>query len=88
MAKRLRGRAGMAQRIRRLKLTHGLCEDCAAEKRTEVATVVDHIIPLSQGGSDEDDNTRNLCNEHHTLRTAEQFGLKRKARIGNDGWPI
>jgi 5-methylcytosine-specific restriction protein A len=84
---RLRGRAGQAQRIRRLKRTHGLCEDCSREERTEVATVVDHIVPLALGGSDEDSNTRNLCKLHHEMRTAEQFGHRAKVRIGNDGWP-
>ena len=87
MAERLRGRAGKAQRLRRLKRTHGLCEDCTAEGRTEVANVVDHIIPLSLGGSDEDDNTRNLCHEHHSIRTGEQFGFKCRPNIGKDGWP-
>lgn len=87
MVERLRGRAGMAQRERRLRRTHGLCEDCTAEGRTEVAHIVDHIIPLAKGGSDDDDNTRNLCHLHNGLRTAEQFGFKAKARIGADGWP-
>lgn len=84
---RLRGRAGQAQRTRRLKRTQGLCEDCTTQGRTEVAHVVDHIIPLAKGGSDEDSNTRNLCHYHHALRTAEQFGHKAKVRIGADGWP-
>ena len=84
---RLRGRAAVAQRVRRLKRTHGLCEDCLACGATQVATAVDHIIPLALGGSDEDDNTRNLCDYHHQLRTAEQFGRIKRAAIGNDGWP-
>jgi 5-methylcytosine-specific restriction protein A len=84
---RLRGRAGQAQRIRRLKRTHGLCEDCITQGRVEVATVVDHIIPLALGGTDEDSNTRNLCKLHHETRTAEQFGHRAKVIIGNDGWP-
>ncbi len=47
----------------------------------------DHIVPLAHGGSDEDSNIRSLCREHHLMRTAEQFGLRRKVRIGADGWP-
>jgi 5-methylcytosine-specific restriction protein A len=84
---RLRGRAGQAQRLSRLRRTSGLCEDCATEGRVEVATVVDHIIPLALGGSDDDANTRNLCKRHHEQRTAEQFGHRKKVTIGADGWP-
>ncbi|MFD1103706.1 HNH endonuclease [Sphingobium olei] len=47
---------------------------CLAQGRTELATRVDHIDPLALGGSDEDDNTRNLCEPHHKQVTAEQFG--------------
>jgi 5-methylcytosine-specific restriction protein A len=67
--------------------TKGLCEDCEAEGRYIPATIVDHIIPLAHGGSDEDDNTRNLCKRHNEKRTAEQFGFKAKVEIGADGWP-
>lgn len=74
MTERLRGRAGQRQRRRRLKRTNGLCEMCLAEGRTEAATKVDHIKPLAKGGSDEDSNTRNLCDPHHKQVTVEQFG--------------
>ncbi len=39
-----------------------------------MATVVDHIDPLALGGSDDDENTRNLCDPCHLEVTAEQFG--------------
>jgi 5-methylcytosine-specific restriction protein A len=88
---RLRGRAGQAQRLRRLKRTNGLCERCLAAGRTTVATVVDHIKPLAHGGSDEDDNTRNLCDPCHLEVTAEQFGhevRRGKPGVGADGRPL
>lgn len=72
--KRLRGRAGVAQRLRRLKRSNGLCEMCLAEGLTRPADVVDHIRPLALGGLDVDDNTRNLCDPHHKRVTIEQFG--------------
>lgn len=85
MTPRLRGRAAVEQRKRRLKRTNGLCERCLP--RVTAATVVDHITPLAHGGSDEDENTRNLCKTCHDAVTAEQFGHKQKPEIGLDGWP-
>lgn len=85
---RLRGRAGVEQRRRRLARSSYLCEDCQADGRTRLADVVDHIVPLAKGGPDTDDNTRNLCHDHHRARTAEQFGHRAPPqRIGLDGWP-
>lgn len=87
---RLRGRAGQKQRDRRLKRTNYLCEDCQAEGRVTLATVVDHIIPLSKGGPDTDENTRNLCDDHNLKRTAEQFSHHQapRQRIGVSGRPL
>jgi 5-methylcytosine-specific restriction protein A len=50
--------------------------------------VVDHIKPLAHGGSDEDDNTRNLCGDCHYEVGGEQFGHRIKPKIGEDGWPV
>jgi 5-methylcytosine-specific restriction protein A len=84
---RLRGRAGKEQRRRRLARTGGLCERCQSRGRVVVATVVDHIKPLALGGSDEDSNTRNLCDPCHTDVTAEQFGHEATVAFGADGLP-
>jgi 5-methylcytosine-specific restriction protein A len=87
MAVRLRGRAGMSQRRRRLA-NEPLCRDCMERGKVTAATVPDHVIPLAKGGSDTDDNIRCLCASCHTQRTAEQFGYKVRNEIGLDGWPI
>ena len=88
MAERIRGRAGMAQRKRRLD-AEPLCRDCKAEGKVRAATVPDHIIPLSKGGGDDDSNIRCLCAECHDKRTREQFGQKAaKVATGIDGWPV
>lgn len=88
MVERLRGRAGMAQRARRLA-AEPLCRDCLAETppRVTPSTVPDHIKPLSQGGEDDDSNIRCLCADHHRVRTAEQFGHAAPIEFGMDGWP-
>ena len=89
MPERLRGRAGVKQRDQRKQRTNYLCEMCNAKGRTQLAEVVDHIVPLSKGGSDEDSNTRNLCTPCHAEVTAKQFGYKEPRKlIGLDGWPI
>lgn len=87
MAVRLRGRRAVAQRLRRLQ-AEPLCRDCAAQGIVREATVPDHIVPLTKGGSDDDSNIRCLCADCHQARTAEQFGLRRTVGTGADGWPI
>lgn len=87
MVERLRGRAAVAQRKRRLERTHYLCERCAERGVTRVADVVDHVKPLALGGDDSDDNTRNLCNDCHYEVGGEQFGYRVKQRITLSGWP-
>jgi 5-methylcytosine-specific restriction protein A len=72
--KRRRGRAGQRDRARRMARTKGLCEHCLAEGRTQLATVVNHKVPLARGGEDVDENTENLCARHDELVTAQQFG--------------
>lgn len=87
MAERLRGRRGVAQRLRRLR-AEPLCRDCASAGIVREATVPDHIVPLARGGSDEDSNIRCLCAECHAKRTAEQFGQRKTVAVGPDGWLI
>ncbi len=87
MAIRTRGCRAVVQRLRRLQ-AEPLCRDCAARGIVREASVPDHIMPLSLGGSDEDSNIRCLCADCHQARTAEQFGLRRTVGIGPDGWPI
>lgn len=87
MAERLRGRAGVEQRKRRLH-AEPLCRDCKAKGRVTLATVPDHITPLALGGSDDDSNIRCLCDLCHKTRTAEQFGQRKRVAYGVDGWPV
>jgi 5-methylcytosine-specific restriction protein A len=79
----------MRQRLRRL-VQEPVCRDCAAKGLFRLATVPDHIVPLSMGGTDDDSNIRCLCNECHLKRSAEQLGYRyrKRVRIGLDGWPI
>jgi len=84
---RLRGRAGVEQRRRRLA-AEPECRDCREVGKRTPSTVPDHIIPLALGGTDDDSNIRCLCAEHHRIRTAEQFGREAWRGVGPDGWPL
>lgn len=73
---------------RRLKLLQKepLCRVCAAKNLTMPAQEVDHIIPTSLGGSNDDDNLQPICRKCHEVKTAQENSFK--MQIGEDGFPI
>ena len=89
---RVRGQALQTVRAAHFRL-HPLCVHCRAEGRVEVATELDHIVALVNGGLDFDqddgDNRQGLCREHHAKKTAADLGYEYIARseVGLDGWP-
>ena len=82
---RLRGRRATEQRLRRLR-NEPLCRICASKGIVRASAVPDHIKPLSQGGSDDDNNIRCLCHQCHRDVTAEQFRYRTRQSIDDDGW--
>lgn len=60
-----------------------LCEECLLNNIIKPAEHVHHIIPFSQGRTDEErwkllldeDNLMSLCVHHHTLKHKEMHGL-------------
>ena len=63
---------------RRILRRDGLtCQLCGT---TTAALVVDHIIPTSQGGRDDDDNLRSLCERCHEPKSKRErvAGFERK----------
>jgi len=85
---RVRGRKGVAMR-KRFLYGEPLCRHCAAKGLTTLATQVDHITALVNGGSDDDGNKQPLCDECHKVKTAADIRLiSKKVRIGLDGWPV
>lgn len=73
----------------------GICQECkrsGAINRDSIATIVDHITPLSQGGTDDMINLECQCTAHARAKTAREAaharGHRVKTAIGEDGWPI
>ena len=86
-AERVRGRAGVAQRARRLS-DHPLCRTCQKAGRIVATAEIDHVVPLSRGGADDDDNVQGLCAECHRRKTAAEQPPRRIGQaVGADGWP-
>ena len=83
---RVRGRKAVETR-KRILYGEPLCRHCAAKGLTTLATQVDHVIALVNGGSDDDNNKQPLCDECHKVKTAADMGHKQRLTIGIDGWP-
>jgi 5-methylcytosine-specific restriction protein A len=75
---RLRGRAAVDRRARWLSL-HPLCVECEKVGRATAADVVDHAIPLWEGGKDDESNFQSLCQTPcHDAKTSAE--ATRRAR--------
>lgn len=81
------GRAWMRRRKEVLERDAYLCVACRAKGRITDATEVDHIIPLSKGGTDDAHNLQSLCGPCHESKTAADCGRRKPIRIGVDGYP-
>lgn len=61
------------RKLRTLVLTgEPLCRECAAAGAVVQATVVDHILPLAQGGTDAMSNLQPLCATCHNRKTMRE----------------
>ena len=64
---------------------------CERKGRVSLATQLDHIVALTNGGLDFDKDpgqAQGLCTECHEDKTRQDLGQRVKKRIGPDGWPI
>ena len=52
-----------------------------------LAKELDHVIPITKGGEDIEDNWQGLCIDCHKDKTRKDNGWKEKPTIGLDGWP-
>ncbi len=74
---RQRGRAWMTRRARWLS-EHPLCCHCQQAGRVSQADEVDHVVPLWDGGRDDESNYQSLCVPCHKAKTAGEAA--RRAR--------
>jgi 5-methylcytosine-specific restriction protein A len=74
VVERKRGWAGVQDRNRIRARDHGQCQQCIREQREHISNghEVDHIVPLADGGTDDDDNKETLCDEHHKAKSAKE----------------
>jgi 5-methylcytosine-specific restriction protein A len=80
--KRKRGRAGQRDRARVLA-EEPLCRACLELGRTSASTRVDHIKPLSEGGSDERFNKQGLCIPCHDAKSAAERVSNQRGRTAD-----
>lgn len=76
--------------IRRMQLwRHPWCALCLRDDaRITPADQVDHILPVSRGGSDDPQNLQSLCGDCHAEKSATERGYRRRPMIGEDGFPM
>ncbi len=60
-AKVERGKVGARLRMMILERDHGKCVLCGAGPTPKASLVVDHILPIAQGGKSREENLATLC---------------------------
>ena len=87
VATRIRGRKWMTIRERIMSRDCGLCQQCKRQGRIKQGTQVDHIIALTNNGSNDDDNLECICPDCHLKKNMVDLGFKPQITTGIDGWP-
>ena len=59
---------------------NGLCQACLRTGQLTPASEVDHIVPVSQGGTNDLGNLEAICHRCHTTKTAAE---SRQGRVSN-----
>jgi 5-methylcytosine-specific restriction protein A len=76
-------------RIReRWRFLNPLCAECERQGRVRLWVQLDHIIPLSQGGTDDDNSRQGLCKPCHAEKTARERGYTPRAGCDANGFPL
>lgn len=67
--KRISGRRLQAKRAK-LFANEPFCRECRKAGRSVLGKIRDHIVPLAEGGPDDDDNVQPLCGACDQIKTA------------------
>lgn len=70
--KRIRGRAGVKLR-QQVRSEEPMCRLCLARNLTRATDEIDHIKPLSAGGSNDRSNLQGLCKPCHEEKSAREI---------------
>ena len=62
-----------------------LCVMCKANGQVTLATEVDHIVALVNGGEDNHGNRQALCSECHKAKTRRDLGQRERVTFDADG---
>lgn len=80
---RITGHKAVEER-RLWRLREPLCVKCKARGIVKQVDEIDHIIPLSQGGKDDETNRQSLCFDCHRIKTMdEQSGVYKPQYLPN-----
>lgn len=63
------GRQWRRVRDERMAADKGLCQPCLRKGKYTAAAEVDHVVPKSQGGTDEIGNLQSICTACHRTKT-------------------
>lgn len=74
-------------RERIFKRDCGLCQSCHRNGRIKQGNQIDHIVALTNGGSNEDVNLEVICLECHSAKSLVDLGFRPQVTTGLDGWP-
>ena len=75
---RLRGRPGMRMR-EQVRREEPFCRACLAKGLHVATDDVDHIVPLSQGGTNDRRNMQGLCAPCHRVKSKAEAAAGRRA---------
>jgi len=81
---RIRGRALQSMRARYFS-DNPLCVICAAAGRVTIATDLDHIVALCNGGTNDIVNMQGLCRACHETKTRRDLGQSDQPTFNQDG---
>jgi 5-methylcytosine-specific restriction protein A len=70
---RIRGRT-LQRRRERVLSERPLCVECERAGRVAAAMHLDHVVPLWQGGADDESNLQGLCVACHEAKTSREAG--------------